>query len=77
MTHNFQWDQDILSTFLKRPPKYLGILRSKKRAERLFRYKPIPEWVHSPVGIEIGAEGPDEIAISIGAELIKKRNTTE
>ena len=62
------------STLLKSPQKYLGILGSKKRTERLFHYKPIPEWVHSPVGIEIGAEGPEEIAISICAELIKKRN---
>ena len=77
MTHNFQWDQDVLEYFIKKPPKYLGILRSKKRTERLFHYKPIPEWVHSPVGMEIGAEGPEEIAISICAELIKKRNATE
>ena len=77
MTHNFQWDQHVLEYFIKKPPKYLGILGSKKRTERLFHPKPIPEWVHSPVGMEIGAEGPEEIAISICAELLKKRNATE
>ena len=77
MTHHFQWDQHVLEYFIKKPPKYLGILGSKKRTERLFHYKPIPEWVHSPVGMEIGAEGPEEIAISICAELIKKRNAIE
>lgn len=74
MTHNFQWDQNVLEYFIKKPPQYLGILGSKKRTERLFHFRPIPEWVHSPVGIEIDAEGPEEIAISICAELIKKRN---
>jgi xanthine dehydrogenase accessory factor len=74
MTHNFQWDQDVLEYFIKKPPKYLGILGSKKRTERLFHFSSILGWVHSPVGMEIGAEGPEEIAISICAELIKKRN---
>lgn len=74
MTHHFQWDQNVLPYFIKKPPKYLGILGSKKRTEKLFQDSPIPEWVHSPVGIGIGAEGPEEIAISICAELIKIRN---
>ena len=74
MTYNFQWDQNVLEYLMKKPPKYLGILGSKKRTKKLFQDRPIPEWVHSPVGIGIGAEGPEEIAISICAELIKKRN---
>jgi xanthine dehydrogenase accessory factor len=74
MTHHFQWDQNVLPYFIKKPPQYLGILGSKKRTERLFHDTPIPEWVHSPVGMDIGAEGPEEIAISICAELIKFRN---
>jgi len=32
------------------------------------------EWVHSPIGLDIGAETPEEIAVSIVAELIKVRS---
>lgn len=74
MTHNFHWDQLILKHFINKPPHYLGILGPKRRTERLLNLEPIPEWIHSPIGVEIFAEGPEEIAISIGAELIKRRN---
>ena len=39
MTHNFQWDQGILSHLLERPPRYLGILGSKKAVRAII---PIP-----------------------------------
>ena len=50
-------------------------LDQKKRTERLLYPEPIPEWIHSPVGVDIFAESPEEIAISISAELIKRRNS--
>lgn len=73
MTHNFQWDQAILPYFLKHPPKYLGLLGSTKRTEKLFSPEPIPDWIHAPIGINIPAEGAEEIAISIAAQLIQTR----
>jgi xanthine dehydrogenase accessory factor len=73
MTHNFHWDQAILPYFLKHPPKYLGLLGSKKRTEQLFSPEPIPDWIHAPMGINIPAEGAEEIAISIAAQLIQIR----
>ena len=51
---------------------YLGILGSKKRTERLLGEE-IPNWIHSPIGLSIGADGPEEIAVSIVAELIAVR----
>lgn len=74
MTHKFEWDKNILKHFVKKPPQYLGILGPKKRTERLMYPDPIPEWIHSPVGIDIFAEGPEEISISICAEIVKRRN---
>jgi len=70
MTHNFHWDQKILQILWTRPPRYVGILGPRKRTERLLDSRPIPSWIHSPAGIKIHAEGPEEIAISILAELI-------
>ena len=73
MTHNFQWDQKLVKYLLQKPPKYLGILGTKKRTQRLLSAETIPEWIHSPVGLNISAEGPEEIAVSICAELIRLR----
>lgn len=74
MTHNFQWDQSILNHLIHHPTQYVGVLGPKKRTERLLNPKPVPEWIDSPVGVEIYAEGQEEIAISICAQLIKRRN---
>lgn len=74
MTHNFNRDQKILEYLLQAPPLYLGVLGPKKRTERLVNDKTSLSFIHSPIGLSIGAEGPDEISISVMAELIKIRN---
>jgi xanthine dehydrogenase accessory factor len=74
MTHNFNRDQKILEYLLKSPPKYLGVLGPKRRTERLVNDKKLLSFIQSPIGLAIGAEGPDEISISVLAELIKIRN---
>ncbi|MFA9560255.1 XdhC family protein [Evansella sp. AB-rgal1] len=77
MTHNFLRDQEIMAYFLKNPVKYVGILGPRKRTERLIQPNSIPCWVSSPVGMDIFAEGADEISISVLGELIKVRNEKE
>lgn len=72
MTHDFQLDFEIGRYLLERKLLYLGILGSKKRTKRLFDGG-LPNSVHSPVGLSIGADGPEEIAVSIVAELIAVR----
>ena len=71
MTHHFQKDAELIKLLLKTRIRYLGILGSKDRARRLFNGIHPPSWVHFPVGLNIGAEGPQEIAISIMAQLIQ------
>lgn len=70
MTHHFQKDQEILKTLLQKKLQYLGVLGPRKRTTQLLDGKDIPDWLHSPVGLPISAEGPEEIAISIIADLI-------
>lgn len=70
MTHHFQRDKEILQYVMNHPFKYIGIIGSNKRSIRLLDGKPIPPHVYTPVGLAIGAEGPEEIAISIIAQLI-------
>jgi len=57
---------DGYTTYVKSPSANAPVL------EEGFTQKQLDE-VHSPVGIDIGAETPEEIAISIIAELIKER----
>ncbi|WP_121662399.1 XdhC family protein [Metabacillus litoralis] len=73
MTHHFQKDLELVKYLLKKQLSYLGILGSKDRAQRLLQGKKVQDWVHSPVGLSIGAEGPHEIAVSIVAELIEQK----
>lgn len=72
MTHDFQADQQIMRFLQKENVLYAGLLGSGKRTERLLG-SAIPEWLHSPIGLTIGADGPEEIAISIIAEMIAVR----
>lgn len=75
MTHNFRRDQQLIRLLSERQLGYLGILGSKTRTERLLRDRPVQMKVHSPVGLAIGAEGPEEIAVSILAEIIQTYRT--
>ena len=78
MTHNFLHDADILRALLPSPSFYIGVLGPKRRTEELLAFLqkqgfvPTPEQLaklHAPIGLDIGAETPEEIALSILAEL--------
>lgn len=71
MSHHFQRDQELLHSFLRKDVKYLGVLGPRERTKRLLNGDMIPEWISSPIGASIGAKGPEEIAVSIVAELIE------
>ncbi len=78
MTHNFSQDRELLRALLPRPNRYLGILGPKKRTDDLldaladegveFGEDAIAR-LHGPVGLDVGAETPEEIAVSIIAEM--------
>ena len=78
LTHQFQKDQEILNALKGKDLNYLGVLGPKLRTERLLEGLAIPTQISGPDGLSIGAEGPEEIAISIVAELIQRqRNNSE
>ena len=80
-TRNADLDIDGLPVLLNTSARYIGIIGSKRRwlatREGLAK-KGIGEeqvkMVRTPIGLEIGAETPEEIAISILAEIIQIRN---
>ncbi len=71
MSHHFQRDQQILLSLIDKKIRYLGILGPKERTKRLLKCENLPDWIHSPIGLPIGAKGPFEIAISVLAEMIE------
>lgn len=73
MTHHFTLDRALLQFFAKQKLLYLGLLGSKQRTSRLTRGISLPH-LQSPIGLSLGAEGPEEIAVSILAEIIAVRN---
>jgi xanthine dehydrogenase accessory factor len=70
-----------LPALLDTPAAYIGVIGSKRRWAitcKTLREAGITEEklnrVHSPVGLELNAETPEEIAVSIMAEIIQMRN---
>lgn len=76
MTHHFQRDQEIVAHIIKQNLLYVGIMGSKKRTKAVFHHD-IPDYIHYPIGLSIGAKGPEEIAISIIGEIIKELRLKE
>ncbi len=72
MTHNYLQDKDLLRQLLSSKVAYIGMLGPRARTERLLDDLD-DKWsrdnVFGPVGLDIGAEGPDEIAFAIVAEI--------
>ncbi|ALC82272.1 MULTISPECIES: XdhC family protein [Bacillus] len=74
-THHFQHDQAILEYMLDQRVAYIGLLGSSRRTERLLQGKVPPAHFFSPIGLRIGAEGPEEIAVAVIAEILQNRNS--
>lgn len=81
MTHDHGLDQELVELLAPRPLRYLGVIGSRRKAERCRSQMEAkgfgPEVVarlRSPMGINIGGQAPEEIALSIAAELVAVRN---
>lgn len=78
MTHRYVHDVPILRDLLARPLAYLGLLGPRQRAEKILADlaaagAPIGAEerarLHAPVGLDLGADSPEEVALSILAEM--------
>lgn len=79
MTHHYVHDVPILRDLLARPLAYLGLLGPRKRAEKILgdleQTAGIPitaeqrARLHAPVGLDLGADAPEQVALSILAEM--------
>jgi xanthine dehydrogenase accessory factor len=82
VTRGHRWDFDCLRRLIDAPalPRYVGMIGSRRRVRAAFGAlldagyaRDTLARVRAPIGIEIGAETPEEIAISIAAELVAVR----
>ena len=84
VTRGHRDDMRILRWAVQTPARYIGMVGSKRKAITVFREltreglnPELFDRVHSPVGLDIGAVTPEEIAVSIVAELIAVRHRAE
>jgi xanthine dehydrogenase accessory factor len=82
MTFGYRTDVIALRALMNKKFKYFGLLGSQKKIEKMFtdlRAEGIPEKtldnIHSPIGIQIKSQTPEEIATSIAAEIISVKNS--
>jgi xanthine dehydrogenase accessory factor len=77
MTHSYEQDRDYLACLLPARPRYLGLLGSRQRSSLLIAEAAAKlEWsvseccqyICAPIGLDIGGEGPEAIALAIIAE---------
>lgn len=80
VTRGHMHDLDCLRTVIKYPVGYLGMIGSRRKIQGIrdiLRQEGVPaetiEQIHMPIGLDIGAQTPAEIAVSIAAELIQVR----
>lgn len=75
-------DEDVLRAVINKKVKYIGMMGSKAKVKTLYRKlredgitEEMLNGVRSPIGLQINSKTPDEIAISIAAEIIKEKNS--
>jgi xanthine dehydrogenase accessory factor len=78
MTHNYNYDMAMLQVLIQQDLPYIGMLGPKKKLTRMLdelrtggmhlTQQQLSN-IHSPTGLDIGAETPEEIALSIAAEI--------
>lgn len=84
VTRGHRDDMRMLRWAVQTPARYIGMIGSKRKTISIFKElrnegipAPLFDRVHAPVGLDIGAITPEEIAVSITAELIAKRRNVE
>jgi xanthine dehydrogenase accessory factor len=78
ISHNYKYDLAVVKQLLTTDIRYIGMLGPRKRGEKMLQElaglgftlgKKQLSRLHNPVGLDIGAETPEEIALSIIAEV--------
>ncbi|MUM76753.1 XdhC/CoxI family protein [Pseudodesulfovibrio sp. F-1] len=80
VTRGHLHDRTVLAEALRTPAGYIGMIGSKSKRDKIYASlladgftRQDIDRCHCPIGLPIGAQTPEEIAVSIGAELISAR----
>jgi xanthine dehydrogenase accessory factor len=84
LTHDHKFDVPVLQAALATPAGYIGALGGKKtradREERL-RAEGVGEEalarIHAPIGLDIGAKTPEEVAVAVAAQIVAVRRESQ
>jgi xanthine dehydrogenase accessory factor len=78
MTHSYSQDLNFLTALMRESPAYVGVLGPRSRSTQLLIDAGISAgsvpFLHGPVGLDIGADGPEQVALSIIAEIQASMN---
>ena len=84
VTHGHKGDEDALASALNTEARYIGMIGSKKKNESVFSHPREKGFtseqlgkVHAPIGLAIYGQTPEEIAVSIIAEIIAVRRSPD
>jgi xanthine dehydrogenase accessory factor len=78
MTHSYEQDRDLLAALLPLRPRYLGLLGARHRSSLLVSEVAVKlgrtvvaccEQIYAPVGLDLGGDGPEAIALAVIAEV--------
>lgn len=80
VTRGHQHDQQILEQLAECQARYIGMIGSKSKIAKMWQRleakgmtREYLDRIHAPIGLNIGADSPEEISISIMAEIIRER----
>jgi xanthine dehydrogenase accessory factor len=76
MTHHFVDDRDYLAAVLPTAVPYIGVLGPRARTERILGVLGVDDdpRLHAPVGLDIGTDGAEQVALAVVAELLTVRS---
>lgn len=81
VTRGHRYDTECLEAILRKPYAYVGMMGSRRRVAIVKDQLEVKgvcrealDGVHTPIGLKIGAETPEEIAVSVMAEIIQVKN---
>ena len=84
LTHDHKFDIPLLQAALATPAAYVGALGAKRtNAERVERLRALGvsedelARIHAPIGLDIGARTPEEVAVAVAAEIVALRRSAQ
>lgn len=84
VTRGHKWDKVCLREIARKPHAYIGLMGSRRRVAIVMKNleeegidRGVLSKVYTPIGLDIGAQTPEEIAVAVAAEIIRVKNSAK